>query len=397
MKTRTAPLSLLLIAYTLFFVMALPTGILNVAWTYMQTDFTLTLNSLGVILLAVTGGRLIGTFFSGRVIGRFGVGAFLTAGGATAALGLLGYVLSPSWVTLIAAAFVTALGLSTFDAGLNTFVSANYTTGQLNWLHAAYALGMTAGPTLITLIVERYGQSWHLGYAVVLGAILLLLAVLIVTRRRWLMPQAERDPSPRAEQPRNAPSPRASLMLPAVLLGMGLFFIFNGVVAGTGQLSKTLLTARGVEQAGFWISFYWGFFFLGRLIMGFVAYRLNNVTLIRVCFIGMAIGATLLWQSASDTLNLIGLALIGLSSAPLFPTLIAETPGRVGVRHRANAIGFQISAAALGSAILPGIMGALAQRVGVGVIGAFPLVGIAAVAALHEFAVRRRAAVPEPA
>lgn len=392
MKTRTAPLALLLIAYSMFFVMALPNGILNVAWTYMQTDFALTLDSLGVILLAVTSGRLLGTFFSGRVIGRFGVGAFLTAGGLIAVLGLIGYVLSPSWYTLIAAAFVTALGLSTFDAGLNTFVSANYTTGQLNWLHAAYALGMTAGPTLITLIVEGYGQSWHLGYAIVLGAIVLLLFVLIVTRRRWLMPEIER---PTATTPKV--SARASLMLPAVLLGMGLFFIFNGVVAGTGQLSKTLLTARGIAQAGYWISFFWGFYFLGRLIMGFVAYRLNNVTLIRVCFVGMAIGAALLWQSASDGLNLIGLGLIGLSSAPLFPTLIAETPGRVGVRHRANAIGFQISAAALGSAILPGITGALAERAGVAVIGAFPLVGIIAVAALHEFAVRRRQPLPEAA
>ncbi len=46
---------------------------------------------------------------------------------------------------------------------------------------------------------------------------------------------------------------------------------------------------------------------------------------------------------------------MGLSSAPVFPSLIAATPGPVGTAHTTNAIGFQIAAAAAGQSLLPGI------------------------------------------
>ena len=389
MKTRTAPLSLLFISYLIFFTMAVPTGILNVAWTNMQTTYSVGLESLGVLLLAGTCGSLIGTFFSGRLIGRFGIGTFLSTGSVIAAFGLLGYSLAPTWIALLLVGFTTALGISVFNAGLNTFVSANYTTGQLNWLHAAYALGVTTGPTLTTLLVQRFSQSWHLCYLIVFVVMLVIVLLLLITRPRWILPNEVKP---------GAPAERVnfweSLLLPEVLIGMALFFVFNGVISGTGQLSNTLLTSRGVPNAGYWISFYWGFFFLGRLIMGFVAYRVANTTLIRACIIGVAIGAALLWQSASDSLNLIGLALIGLSSAPMFPTLIAETRQRVEPRHSANAIGFQIAASGLGTSLIPGAMAWLAAHTVVGVIGALPLIGVLMVLALHEVAVRRREHLP---
>jgi fucose permease len=128
--------------------MAIPGGVLNVAWTYMQVTFSVPLDSLGVLLFAATCGGLLGTFFSGRLIGRFGMGRYLTAGGALMALGLVGYAVAPVWLTLIVSAFVTTLGFSIFNAGLNMFVAANYSTGQLNWMHAAYGVGGTFGPAL---------------------------------------------------------------------------------------------------------------------------------------------------------------------------------------------------------------------------------------------------------
>src|SRR5579862_5136745 len=110
--------------------MAIPSGILNVAWTYMQGTYQVNLDALGVILFANTVGSLIGTFFSGRIIERFGVGRFLAGGAIIAALGLLIYGTAPSWPLLIGAAFTASLGISILNAALNLFVSANYTTGQ---------------------------------------------------------------------------------------------------------------------------------------------------------------------------------------------------------------------------------------------------------------------------
>ena len=69
MTNKNGPLSLLLIAYFTYMIVGMPAGLLNVAWTYMQATFHVTLGSLGVS----TVGYLLGSLISGRVIGRVGI------------------------------------------------------------------------------------------------------------------------------------------------------------------------------------------------------------------------------------------------------------------------------------------------------------------------------------
>jgi MFS family permease len=56
--------------------------------------------------------------------------------------------------------------------------------------------------------------------------------------------------------------------------------------------------------------------------------------------------------------------MIGLASAPIFPSMIATTPERLGAAHTANAIGFQIAAAALGQSLLPSLVGTIVTNFG---------------------------------
>jgi fucose permease len=60
---------------------------------------------------------------------------------------------------------------------------------------------------------------------------------------------------------------------------------------------------------------------------------------------------------------------MGFAAAPVFPLLIATTPGRLGALHTANGVGLQIAAAMLGAALLPALLGILAHRLGLEVIG----------------------------
>lgn len=364
--------------------MAIPGGVLNVAWTYMQGTFSVSLDSLGILLLANTCGGLLSAFFSGRLIGRFGLGRYLLAGGVIMTVGVLGYIVAPSWVALIAAAFVTTLGFSAFNAGLNNFISVRYTTGQFTWLHAAYGLGQTVGPTLVTIVVERLGQSWHASYAVIFVLVVVIVVLLVATRDQWRMP---------GEAARGTPVERVSLLeslrIPAVMLGMSIFFTTSGMIASTGQLSNTLLSARGVVEAGFWVSAYWASFTIGRIIMGFVAHRLDNTWLLRGSLLGATAGALLLWQNASTLVNLLGLMIIGFSCAPLYPTLIAETHRRVEQRYRLNALGFQMAAAGLGQSLVPGAIAWVATHTSLDLIGGLLLVGALVALALNEAVARR--------
>lgn len=388
MSVQLSRRSFLLIAYLIFFCMGIPNGMLNVVSVAMLGTFGFGLDALGVLLFFATVGSLFGTFFSGRMIGRFGLGAFLAGGGAVMALGLLTYTVAPVWIVLIAAAFITLLGFSMFNAGLNTFVAANYTTGHLNWLHAAFGLGLTVGPTLGTVLLERLGLSWRVGYGIMFVVLAGVTVLLFVTRSQWVM---QDDPNTHVH---GTATERVSiwetLRLPTVLFGMALFFILNGVIGSTGQLASPLLTSRGVAQAGFWVSLYWASFTVGRLIMGFFANRLDNTRLMRACIIGAIIGAALLWQDNNNALNLIGLGIIGLSCAPIYPTMIAITRENVSLRHRANAIGFQLAASGIGSSLVPGGLAWAAEHMSIAVVGVFPLVGLLIGFLINEFSMRYR-------
>jgi hypothetical protein len=83
----------------------------------------------------------------------------------------------------------------------------------------------------------------------------------------------------------------------------------------------------------------------------------------------VALGAILLWLNMTSMLSFVGLALIGLALAPIFPSLIATTPERLGSAHTANGVGLQIAAAVLGQALLPGMMGMLARHLGLEIVG----------------------------
>jgi fucose permease len=60
---------------------------------------------------------------------------------------------------------------------------------------------------------------------------------------------------------------------------------------------------------------------------------------------------------------------MGLASAAVFPSLIATTPERLGEANTANGVGFQIAAAVLGQSLLPAIVGLMASRFGLEIIG----------------------------
>src|SRR5262249_51795343 len=95
------------------------------------------------------------------------------------------------------------------------------------------------------------------------------------------------------------------------------------------------------------------------------------------------LGAALLWFNSANSISFLGLALMGLSCAPIFPSLIATTPERLSKAHTANGIGFQIAGAVLGQSLLPALIGLLAGRLGLEVIG--PALFIATVLLLGSF------------
>lgn len=385
-KTKAA--NLLPIAFFSFINIGLSAGMLNIAWTYMHRSFDRPLDALGILLGASTLGYMSIVFFNGRIIQKIGIGTFLMIGAGLAAFGSLSIAAAPTWELFLTAAFFSSMGVGMIDGGVNTFVSGRYKTSHLNWLHACFGIGTTIGPLLMTLIVAQFDQSWRWGYFLVGILRMILVGLLLMTRSQWLLPVTESAVDSKMTPIGKNISIRESLMVPAVILSILLFFMYSGIEIATGQLANTLfIEGRAMSQqvAGFWISIYWGSFTVGRMTVGVIASRFTNQQLVRIGMIGGIIGTALLSLNIYEVISLLGLVLMGASFAPIFPTLIADTPRRVGRRHAANAVGFQVGVASLGGAILPAIGVLLATQIEAEVIAPFLFVSMVTIFSLHEF------------
>ena len=312
------------------------------------------------------------------------VGGLLALSCLATAISLIGYTLVPAWWMMVALGAIAGLGAGAIDAGLNTFAATEFSARMVNWLHACYGIGAATGPVIMTGVLAA-GRPWQRGYQIV-GLWQLLLASCFILTRKWWPKHNATERTSTSANPRAASS-LSTLRLPVVWLSIAVFFVYTGVEAAAGTWAYTLFTesrAVSMTTAGMWVSIYWGSLTVGRLLSGIIVAFVPVRLLLRYSIIAIAIGAALVWLNVTSLLSFLGLSLMGLASAPVFPSLIAATPVRIGEAHTGNAIGFQISAAVLGQSLLPGLVGVLANRVGLEIVGPVLLTASLLLLALYE-------------
>ena len=373
------------LAFLGFIGIGLPDGLLGVAWPAMRASFGLPLEALGGLLMMYTAGYLISSFSSGRLLARLSVGSLLALSCLATGISLSGYALTAHWRVVLLLGILAGLGAGAIDAGLNTYAATHFSPQLVNWLHAFYGIGAFSGPWLMTRVLAS-GHTWQPGYTIVGIGQLALALCFGLTYRQWNDHDTARQDKLAAESVK-AETSNSTLRLPVVWFSVAVFFVYTGIEAAAGAWAYSLFTeARGIPimTAGKWISIYWGALTLGRICSALIAGLVPVRRLLRCCMIGQAVGATLLWFDLSRLSSFTGLALIGLASAPIFPSLIASTPQRLGQQHTTNGVGFQIAAAVLGQSLLPALTGVLADRFGLEVIGPALLVAVLILFALHE-------------
>jgi fucose permease len=359
---------LIALAYAGFISLGMPDGLLGVAWPSMRASFGLPVNALGLLLVFSTTGYLLSSVSSGWLLARMNVGGLLAVSCLATSASLFGYAFAPNWWVLVSFGLLSGLGAGAIDAGLNTYVATYHSARTVNWLHACYGIAATSGPALMTAVLTA-GHAWQLGYGLVSAGQFALALCFGLTRRLWPETGARDEPNTSDDSPPTAPA--AIWRLPVVWLSVAIFFVYCGIEAAAGTWPYSLFTeARGVSRvtAGSWASAYWGFFTAGRILSGFAVNHLSTRRLLRFSIVGIATGAALLWSNFTSLLSFVGLALMGLSCAPVFPAMSATTPERTAKRFVATVIGLQISAAVLGQALLPSFVGVLAGKFGLEVL-----------------------------
>lgn len=363
-------LGLIILAYVAFIALGMPDGLLGVAWPSVRGSFSIPMDALGSLLFVSTAGYLTSSFLSGRLIALLGVGRLLAVSCTLTGVALLGYTLVPSWWMMVSLGVLSGLGAGAIDAGLNTYVAAHFGEGLMQWLHASYGIGVTTGPLIMTIALSNF-QSWRVGYRSVSGVQLLLAICFVLTLPMWMQNVEPGD----AEKPKHLMDYRTPLgetiRQSRVWLSMLQFFLYTGSEIALGTWAYTLLTeSRHVqpETAGLLAGSYWAMFTVGRVIAGLSIKRIGVNKLVLSSLAGALLGAGLLWWNPAPVANLVAVGVIGFAIAPIFPGLVSGTSHRVGIRFAANTIGIQMSAAGLGGASIPSLIGILAQHISLEVI-----------------------------
>ncbi len=170
-----------------------------------------------------------------------------------------------------------------------------------------------------------------------------------------------------------------------------MFLLYTGAELTLGNWTYTLFTeGRGVSPrlAGLWAGGFWATFTIGRILGGLYAHKVRlNILLFSAMALAL-VGAILFWWNPVALVGVLGVFVVGFAMAPIFPGLVSSTSQRVGAHHAANTIGFQMSAAGLGGALLPSLAGYLAQHISLETIPVMLTVSLVGLLVLYILSVR---------
>jgi fucose permease len=391
-------LNLLALAYIAFVALGLPISLVGVAWPTLRAELSLPLDALGLLLISTTTGYLISSFSIARLISRFGIGSLLIVSSLLSTVAFVGYAVAPSWAVIIVMGAVGGFGGGLMDAGLNTYLAAEYKESEMQWLHASFGLGATLSPLIMTASLALFA-SWRPAYIFV-GVLMAIMAIFFfLTLQAWKRPKQLSTEAAEHDAERGLMDYRTSLwetLLRVVTwVSILMFLLYTGAEFTLGNWTYTLFTeGRGIspELAGLWAAGFWATFTIGRVLGGLYAHRIRLNTMMYGALVLCLAGAILLWWNPIAWVGVAGVLIVGFAMAPIFPGLVSSTSQRVGRRHAGNTIGIQISAAGLGGALLPTLAGILAERTSLEIIPVLLLVSLIGLLILYLLSTRARMA-----
>lgn len=376
----THPRWSVLVAYGLFMLIGLSSGVNGVLLVEQLADYDVPRAVLGLTFLTGSAGFFVASTIAGPLVHRWGGRLTLVLGGVLFVLAGLYAATRPPFEAFVLVQVAIGFATGFLESVLNAHLAAlpNATT-LLNRLHAFFGAGALAGPPLAAWLVGF--TSWPVVLLVVaLVAAPLTAAAAAAFPRRDADPLLASDDVPDPSVADAAPGTGAApasvpaggrgllpqtLRTPAVLLGATLLAAYVGLELGVGNWAFDFLTGdRDVARtlAGYTVSAYWLGLTLGRFVLSPLVTRLGlgPVGLMYVCLGGVVGSTAIAWLAPWTPVLVAGFALLGFFLGPVFPTAMAVVPRLVPARLAPTAIGVMNAGSSVGGALVPWLAGVLA-------------------------------------
>jgi len=354
---------LLIIIYISFISLGLPDSLLGSAWPSMYKDLNLPLHYAGYVSMIICAGTVISSILSERIIRRFGTGFVTAVSVLMTAVALFGFSFSSSFLFLCFWAIPLGLGAGSVDAALNNYVALHYKARHMSWLHCFWGVGASMGPIIMSFYLINK-NSWNLGYSTI-GIIQSSLVILLfATLPLWGKNKFRKNNDEIKKT--HGISFKELFKIIGVKYILIAFFCYCSIELTAGLWGSSYLVIEkniSPEIAARWISLYYAGITFGRFISGFLTIKLPNLQMVRLGQILIALGIITLLLPF-EKIILPGLFTIGLGCAPIFPSLLHDTPKNFGNDKSQAIMGIQMASAYIGNIFMPPLFGQIASFFG---------------------------------
>lgn len=149
---------------------------------------------------------------------------------------------------------------------------------------------------------------------------------------------------------------------------------------GTGKVTAISVA---MTAAAFASMFFIGIT-VGRALSGFVTMKFNDTQMIRLGQGIVGVGILLMLLPFSNACALVGLIVIGLGCAPIYPCVIHSTPAHFGADKSQAIIGIQMASAYVGTCLMPPVFGLIASHISVALLPGYLLIFLVLMVIMHE-------------
>ena len=334
--------------------LGLVTASLGPALSSLAERVSASLDEISILFTAIALGYLVGSLLAGRVYDRAPGHVVMGTVLAVLAVMMVLVPLAPRLWLLVGVMLLAGAASGMVDVGGNTLLV--WLHGQevgpfMNGLHFCFGLGAFASPVIVAQVVRLSGDiNWAYW----------IIASLIAPVAVWIL----RLPSPAHINQGDDPAKRGSALM--VVLIATVLLLYVGAESSMGGWIYSYATAAGLSneaEAAYLTSVFWGTFTAGRLLsIPLVRQFSPRATLIAAwggCL--ASVGAMVLVGDARLVLWL-GTVGVGLSMAPIFPTMISFGERRMPITGQTTSWFFV--GGSLGGMTLPWLIGQLFESMG---------------------------------
>ena len=366
---------LIAIIYISFISLGLPDALLGASWPVMQVEFGVPVSYAGGISLIIAIGTVVSSLMADRLIKWMNSGKITAISTGMTAVALFGFSVSTEFWQLCLWAIPYGLGAGCVDAALNNYVALHYASRHMSWLHCMWGLGASVGPYIMGAALTG-GMDWTSGYSIICIVQLVLAVALLFTLPMWKNGGADQT-----DTPRKPLTMKQIIRLKGAKEVMLAFFCYCGLEQCCilwGSSYFVMVNGLDEETAASLASIFMLGLTFGRFVSGFLTYKINDTNMIRLGESVIVAGVLAMVLPLGTWSTMIGMALMGLGCAPIYPCIIHSTPAHFGEENSQAIIGVQMASAYVGICVVPPLFGVIANH-----IGAYLLPGyLAAVLAL---------------